>query len=106
MPLAEAALEVKVKGRETLENLATMDPTDSMNPGKRKRIKKAKRKVVGYDPTPPMMCSNCRHFKNDLHAGGEYFPPRCEKYKFQVDKQAVCDHWEDVPSSGRGRWDK
>lgn len=83
---------------ESVEMLAAMDPTQTMRPSKRKKIKRAKRELIGYDATAPQMCSNCAHFKNAFHSKqhGEYFPPRCERYKLAVERHAVCDHWEDA----------
>lgn len=74
-----------------------MDPTQTMSTSKRKKIRKSKRQLIGYNPAPPEMCSNCAHFKKSLYAKKqkEYFPPRCEKFLIAVETQGVCNYWED-----------
>lgn len=85
-----------IRGQESIEDLAAMDPTQTMPTSKRKKIRKARRQLIGYNPSPPEMCSNCAYYKRSLHANGEYFPPRCEKYLLAVEPHAVCNHWEDL----------
>lgn len=82
---------------ESIEELAKLDPTESMNPGKRKRIKKAKRTLIGYDSSEPQMCANCLYFENCLVSKKtkEYFPPRCKKHNLEVERHATCNHWKD-----------
>lgn len=80
-----------------LEELAAMDETESIPTNTRKKIRKARRVVVGYDAAEPEMCCNCAFFKSSLHASEtkEYFPPRCERHKFQVERHAICNYWQD-----------
>jgi hypothetical protein len=81
--------------QEGIEELSVMDITEPMSTGRRKRIKRARRTVIGYDSAEPEMCCNCLHFKNALYATGtsEYFPPRCEKHLIEIERHAICDTW-------------
>jgi len=70
---------------------------DKMSRNKRKRIKKRKRESIGYDAEAPEMCLNCKHFNNHFtrKPTGEYFPPRCELHKMEVNRYAVCNTYSD-----------
>lgn len=71
------------------------DPVRS-TPRRDKKHRSKLRKKVGYTKTLPECCANCQHFEGALSikACGEYYPPRCLKHLFQVEKTAICDHWE------------
>lgn len=63
--------------------------------GSNKKSRANKRKRIGYDSVAPEMCGNCKHFQSGRTINKNYFPPRCQKHLLQVERHAICNHWED-----------
>ena len=66
-------------------------------PKREKKLRTAKRKLVGYDDREPEICKNCVHFKRSLHnaSTNEWFPALCKKHEFGVMPLSVCEQWEE-----------
>ena len=66
----------------------------------RKKKKRLKRELVGYDGSKPNMCKNCVYYIESLYnkPTREFFPQRCHKHEFEVVAHATCAHFEsDLP---------